>query len=142
LVFNEKACGFIYYAGVWAVTDDRPFLNVYHADSQDVVLESATNVLSSDSKEYVSINSVALRGGGANGGLNVTLYFEISRGSTFSMKTRPFFWDTETGGSVGGAVEKITNNAIEMISKIAVMKRAISFLLTTPTGKNNSFLCD
>jgi hypothetical protein len=105
-------------------------------------VQLTSNVLSSDSKEYVSINSVALRGGGANGGLNVTLYFEISRGSTFSMKTRPFFWDTETGGSGGGAGEKITNNAIEMISKIAVMKRAISFLLTTPTGKNTSFLCD
>jgi len=58
------------------------------------------------------------------------------------MKTRPFFWDTETGGAVGGAVEKITNNAIEVISKIAVMKMAISFLFTIPTGKNNSFLCD
>jgi hypothetical protein len=98
-------------------------------------VQLTSNVLSSDSKEYVSINSVALRGGGANGGLNVTLYFEISRGSTFSMKTRPFFWDTETGGAVGGAVEKITNNAIEVINKIAVMKRAISFLFTTPTVK-------
>ena len=97
-----------------------------------------SNVLSSDSKEYVSINSVALRGGEVNGGLNVTLYFEMSRGSTFSMKTRPFFWDTGTGG----AVEKITNNAIEVISKIAVMKMAISFLFTTSTGKNRSLLCD
>jgi hypothetical protein len=99
-------------------------------------------VLSSDSREYVSLNSVALRGGEANGGLNVTLYFEMSRGSTFSMKTKPFFWDTETGGAVGCAVEKITNNAIEVVSKTAVMKRAISFLFTTPTGKNSSFLCD
>ena len=99
-------------------------------------------MLSSDSKEYVSGNSVALGGGGANGGLNVTLYFEMSMGSTFSMKTRPFFWDTEAGVAVGCAVEKITNNAIEVVTKIAVMKMAVSFLFTTPTGKNGSFLCD
>jgi hypothetical protein len=70
------------------------------------------------------------------GGLNVTLYCELSMGSTFSMKTKLFCWYVETGGAVGCAVKKITNNAIEVVSKIAIMKMEISFLFTTSTGKN------